>query len=151
MWIAGGLAALALAAVGLRVVGGGSPRVATPVALAAAVPVDEPGLRALVRDPAVLATGRAIFDGLCWNCHGRAGEGTLTAPNLRDDWWIGGNDMTDLVRVIREGRPGTAMQSMSTYYTPAQIAAVAAFVVSLQGTSGGNGKAPEGVLDPIAW
>lgn len=150
-WFALGLGALALMAIILTVASGGSPRVATSPALAAGVPVDEPGLRALVRDASVLAVGKVVYDGLCWNCHGRAGEGTLTAPNLRDDWWIGGNDMIDLVRVIREGRPGTAMQPMAQYYTPAQIAAVAAYVVSLKGTTGGNGKAPEGALKPIGW
>ena len=150
-WITIGLAMLVTGALIVRLVVGEGPRLAPPPSLSVAVPSDEAGLRALVRDPAVLAVGAEVFAGLCWNCHGRAGEGTLQAPNLRDDYWIGGNDMTDLVRVVREGRPGTAMQPMAQYYTPAQIAAVAAYVVSLKGTTGGNGKSPEGKLAPIAW
>jgi len=151
MWFLVGVVMLALVVLGLRAVTGGSPRVAPSPMLAAAVPVDEAGLRAFARTPAAIVAGQAIFAGLCWNCHGRLGEGTATGPNLRDDWWLGGNDMTDLVAVIRNGRPGTAMQAMASYYTPDQIAAVAAYVVSLKGTSGGNGKTPEGTLKPIAW
>jgi mono/diheme cytochrome c family protein len=150
-WILISLAVLVTGALVLRLVVGEGPRVGPAPAPSAPAPSDEAGLRALARDPAVIATGAEIFAGLCWNCHGRAGEGTIQAPNLRDDWWIGGNDMTDLVRVIRDGRPGTAMQPMGQYYTPAQIAAVAAYVVSLKGSTGGNGKSPEGKLAPIAW
>src|SRR5687767_1563130 len=106
-WFAGGLAALALVAIGLVVAGGGAPRVAPLPPLSVALPTDEAGLRALARDPAVVAAGRQVYDGLCWNCHGRAGEGGI-GPNLRDDWWIGGSDMQDLVLVVRNGRPGTA-------------------------------------------
>jgi len=149
MWFALGLGALALLAIGLVLAGGDGPKVA-PIPTLATVPSDEAGLRAIARDPAVLAVGKQVYDSLCWNCHGRSGEGGI-GPNLRDDWWIGGSDMQDLVLVVRNGRPGTAMQPMAAQYSPAQIAAVAAYVVSLKGTTGGNGKAPEGTHKPIGW
>jgi len=150
IWVAVGLGALALIAVALVLVGGDAPRMVPATGPAMAVPSDEAGLRALAKDPAVRAAGREVYASLCWNCHGRAGEGGI-GPNLRDDWWIGGSDMQDLVDVIRKGRPGTAMQPMAQHYSPTQIAAVAAYVVSLRGTTGGNGKPPEGTLKPIEW
>jgi mono/diheme cytochrome c family protein len=150
IWLACGLGALALVAALLAWSLGGGSRVSASAVALPPVPGDEPGLRAYAGDPATIAAGRRVYDGLCWNCHGRLGEGGI-GPNLRDDWWIGGNDMLDLVAVIRHGRPGTAMQAMGKYYDERQIAAVAAFVASLRGTTGGNGKSPEGQLRPIAW
>jgi cytochrome c oxidase cbb3-type subunit 3 len=112
---------------------------------------DEMELRGLLTQPAVIARGRTVFSGLCITCHGAHGEGGL-GPNLRDDHWINGSQMTDLVRIISEGKPGTtAMQAMKHTYSAADIAAVAAFIVTLRGGTEGTSKAPEGILQPITY
>ena len=112
---------------------------------------DEMGLRGLLTQPPVIARGRVVFAGLCVSCHGAHGEGGL-GPNLRDDYWINGSQMTDVVRIISDGKPGTtAMQAMKHTYSAADIAALAAFVITLRGGSDGTNKAAEGTLQPITY
>ena len=124
----------------------------TPAAPAApTVPEpDEEHLRALARDPAVVAAGAALFPKYCAACHGAQGQGLL-GPNLRDNYWLHGSDMGDIVKSIRDGYPARGMYAWSAYYTPDQIHALAAFVANLHGTEDGTGKAPEGVSAPITY
>jgi mono/diheme cytochrome c family protein len=130
-----------------------TPAASSPVPAAAAAAAGEPDeaqLRALARDPAVVAAGRMLFGQYCQACHGTAGQG-LQGPNLRDDFWLHGSDMGDLVRSIRDGYPARGMLAWSAYYSPEQIHDLAAFVASLHGSEDGTGKAPEGKLQPITW
>ena len=112
---------------------------------------DELGLRALLKNPAAIARGDQVFKGLCITCHGAYGEGTLLGPNLRDDHWLNGSSMTDLVHIISEGKPGTAMQPMRLTFSASDIAAVATYVVSLKGGTAGSDKAAEGDFSPITY
>jgi mono/diheme cytochrome c family protein len=116
----------------------------------AAVEPDEGHLRALARDPAVVAAGAALFPKYCAACHGPKGQGAL-GPNLRDDHWLHGSDMTALVTSIRDGYPARGMAAWGGYYSPDEIHDLAAFVASLHGTDDGTGKAPEGPLAPILY
>jgi len=122
---------------------------APPPAPVAAEP-DEDHLRALARDPAVIATGAGLFPKYCAACHGPKGAGQL-GPNLRDNYWLHGSDMSDIVKSIRDGYPARGMVAWSSYYSPDEIHALAAFVVSLHGSEDGTGKSPEGVLAPINY
>lgn len=115
------------------------------------VPTDEAGLRGLSRDPAWLARGRQVYDNICWNCHGKVGEGTLQGPNLRDGSWISEPTMTAILTTIRDGREGTAMLAMKEWYSPTDLAAVAAYVADLHRHPGPAGKDPEGLNGPITW
>jgi mono/diheme cytochrome c family protein len=143
-----------LGGLGWWALGGDGAIAAAPLPAASAsapAPVDEAGLRALLRDPAVLERGKAVFAGLCFTCHGPHGEGGL-GPNLRDDSWLtGSSQLTELVRTISAGRPGTAMQPMRNAYPPSDIAAVAAYIVTLKGGTAGIDKAPEGQHAPITY
>lgn len=145
-----GLAALA-ALVWWAMASGGQP-VVVPVlaATAAPAPTDEAGLRALLRDPAVLARGQRVFSGLCYTCHGLHGEGG-SGPNLGDDHWLRGSQMVDLLRAISDGQPGTAMMPMRHTYPPSDLAALAAYVVTLKSQRPANGKAAEGAFAPITY
>jgi mono/diheme cytochrome c family protein len=116
--------------------------------------LDEPALRALAHDPAVLERGRTLWRDRCVVCHGPAGEGSQ-GPNLRDDFWLHGSDMTDLVRQIADGAPFARPVAMPSWRAAglktAEIRALAAYVASLHGSETGKGKAPEGKESPIAY
>jgi mono/diheme cytochrome c family protein len=142
-WMVGGLGVVGLL---IGIVFAATPAPPPP---APAEP-DEEHLRALARDPAVVAAGKALFPQYCAACHGPAGEG-VHGPNLTDDAWLHGSDMSDLVRSIRDGYPARGMAAWGTCYSPDQIHALAAYVASLHGTGSGHGKAPEGVPAPITW
>ena len=110
----------------------------------------EEELRALVRDPAVVQLGRRVFAANCTLCHGVHGEGAQ-GPNLRDDYWIGGSDMLDLIACIADGRAARGMPSWRASLARDQLRGLAAFIVSLAGSEDGSGKRPEGVRRPISW
>jgi mono/diheme cytochrome c family protein len=114
--------------------------------------LSEADLRKLVHDRAVVEQGRALW-GNCTVCHGGAGEGAQ-GPNLRDDYWLHGNDMSAIVHQIAEGAPfarPVAMPAWKYALKPAQIRALAAYVASLHGSEDGKGKAPEGKEQPITY
>lgn len=113
-------------------------------------PMSEDDLRKLVNDPACLESGRKIFGDLCKTCHGPSGEG-LIGPNLRDDYWLHGSSMRQIVDTIANGNPPKGMAAWKTTYTPEQICALAAFVVTLKGRHDGPDKAPEGAYEPINY
>jgi mono/diheme cytochrome c family protein len=113
----------------------------------------EPELRKLVHDSTVVEEGRALW-GNCVTCHGGRGEGGQ-GPNLRDDFWLHGSDMTDLVRDIADGAPMARPVPMPSWrlagLKPTQIRALAAYVASLHGTDDGKGKMAEGKEAPISY
>ena len=115
------------------------------------VPTDEEGLRATTHDPLWLARGESVFAGLCRTCHGNAGGGTLQGPALNDGQWIIEPTMTSILGVIRNGRPGTAMQPMRDFYRADELVAVAAYVADLSRRGGPTERKPEGLHGPIAW
>lgn len=126
------------------------PPLTTPVLESVPDAHDEAGLRRLLTQSAVVARGQVVFNGLCFTCHGPHGEGGL-GPNLRDASWLHGSQMVDLIHVINDGTPGTAMQPMRYTYSAADIAAVTAYVVTLTGGTGGTDKAAEGEHRPITY
>lgn len=109
----------------------------------------ENDLRALVNDRAVVARGQALW-GSCVGCHGAVGEGSQ-GPNLRDDYWLHGSDMTDIVRSIAEGNAVKAMPVWKNFMTPEDIRALAAYIASLHAAERIVGKASEGEPKPIDY
>jgi cytochrome c oxidase cbb3-type subunit 3 len=94
-------------------------------------------------DGAILATGQAIFTENCAACHGPQGQG-LTGPNLTDTYWLHGATIRNVFHTISEGVPANGMIAWKAQLSPSQIAAVANYVLSLQGTNPPNPRAPEG-------
>ena len=92
----------------------------------------------------ILASGKVVFDKICYVCHGKFGEG-LVGPNFTDDYWIHGNKPEDLQKVITEGIIDKGMLSYKSQLNPKQITGVIAYILSLQGTNPPNPKAPQGV------
>jgi cytochrome c oxidase cbb3-type subunit 3 len=99
----------------------------------------------LLNNPSEIAAGAATFQSLCVSCHGSKGEGVV-GPNLTDAYWKHGGDIKDLFKTIKYGVKGTGMKSWKTDISAAQMAQVASYILSLQGSQPPGGKEPEGVL-----
>ncbi|HOJ02721.1 MAG TPA: cbb3-type cytochrome c oxidase N-terminal domain-containing protein [Bacteroidota bacterium] len=113
---------------------------------AAPAQADVPTITEPITDATLLADAKNFFDAQCAACHGRAGEGGI-GPNLTDDYWIHGNKIAQVVKVITKGVPAKGMVAWEKSMTPEQINAMASFVlVKLHGTAPPNGKAPQGEL-----
>jgi cytochrome c oxidase cbb3-type subunit 3 len=103
-------------------------------------PLPEDLLRQLSRNGERIAKGRALFaSSQCATCHGAEGTG-LIGPNLRDDWWLHGSDMTDLVTTLTEGRNNGAMPAQRANLSPDDIVSLAAFVADANRNAKAAGK-----------
>ena len=111
---------------------------------AAANNVDENTVKQLTAT-ADLEAGKAVFEGTCFACHGKHGEGGV-GPNLTDNYWLHGGSISDVFRTIKYGWPDKGMKSWKDDYSAAQIAQIASYVKSLGGTHPDNPKAPQGAL-----
>lgn len=106
----------------------------------------------LLTDASDLNAGQGIFNNNCVACHKSDGGGGI-GPNLTDQNWILGGGIKNVFRTISEGgRDGKGMIPWKTELKPAEMAQVASYVLSLQGTTPAEPKAPEGDLwvDPDA-
>lgn len=100
----------------------------------------------LLTDAADLAKGKAAFETNCIACHMQDGGGGI-GPNLTDAHWILGGGIKNVFRTISEGgRDGKGMIAWKTVLKPAEIAQVASYVLSLQGSTPANPKDAEGDL-----
>jgi len=100
----------------------------------------------LLTDEADLKMGKQIFMEKCVACH-RADAGGGIGPNLTDEYWIFGGDISTLFNTISEGgRPGKGMISWKQDLKPAEMAQVGSYILSLQGTNPPDPKAPDGDL-----
>lgn len=109
--------------------------------------VDESNVTQLV-DASALEAGAKVFKNLCEACHAPDGGG-ISGPNLTDEYWVNGGGIKNIFRTINSGgRPGTAMIAWGELeqLSPKQIQDVASFIMSLEGSSPANPKAPEGEI-----
>ena len=98
----------------------------------------------LLTDASDLNAGKAIFETNCVVCHMADGGGGI-GPNLTDQHWILGGGIKNVFRTISEGgRDGKGMIAWKQTLKPAEMAQVASYVLSFQGTTPANPKAPEG-------
>ncbi|WP_066225564.1 cbb3-type cytochrome c oxidase N-terminal domain-containing protein [Formosa haliotis] len=98
----------------------------------------------LLTDKSDLSAGKAIFQANCVACHMADGGGGI-GPNLTDDHWIIGGGIKHVFHTISEGgRAGKGMIAWKQSLKPAEIAQVASYVLSLQGTTPANPKEAEG-------
>ena len=107
----------------------------------------------LLKEPADLAAGKAIFMTNCVACH-RADAGGNIGPNLTDDHWILGGGIKNVFHTITNGgRDGKGMIAWSKNgLKPKDIQKVASYVLSLQGSNPKDAKAPDGEIwvDPTS-
>ncbi len=106
----------------------------------------------LLTDASDLKAGKTIFTTNCVACHKADGGGGI-GPNLTDNHWILGGGIKNVFNTISEGgRSGKGMIPWKTDLKPAEMAQVASYVLSFQGTTPSEPKAPEGEIwiDPDA-
>lgn len=96
-------------------------------------------------DETSLSNGKDIYIKSCAACHGMNGEGTV-GPNFVDDYWIYGNTIKDLFKVVKYGVPQKGMISWQTQLDPTQMQEVSSYILTLRGSDPPNQKAPEGEL-----
>jgi glucose/arabinose dehydrogenase/mono/diheme cytochrome c family protein len=120
---------------------GGAP---SPAPAAAKSTASIPGVT-----PAMISLGDSVYHGqvagaTCAGCHGTNAKGTPLAPDLTDNQWIWGNgSLASITKTIREGVPapkqhtGVMPPMGGAQLTPAQLAAVGAYVYSLSHSAGG--------------
>lgn len=95
-------------------------------------------------DVADLTAGKTIFETNCVACHMIDGGGGI-GPNLTDEHWILGGGIKNVFKTISEGgRSGKGMIAWKAQLKPAEIAQVASYVLSFQGTTPANPKPAEG-------
>jgi len=98
----------------------------------------------VLTNPDDLKTGQSIFETNCVACHMADGGGGI-GPNLTDKHWILGGGIKNVFTVISEGgRSGKGMIPWKAQLKPSQIAKVASYVLTFQGTTPANPKAPQG-------
>jgi len=87
-----------------------------------------------------LNAGKTVFGKFCIACHKEDGRGEI-GPNLTDEYWIHGNDIKDLFKIIKYGSPNGKMTPHGNLLTPLQIQQVASYVL---GMPYAEGMPPEG-------
>ncbi|NAS31495.1 c-type cytochrome [Flavobacteriaceae bacterium R38] len=106
----------------------------------------------VLTDAADISAGKAVFQTNCVACHKTDGGGGI-GPNLTDEYWILGGGIKNIFRTISEGgRDGKGMISWKQDLKPVEMAQVASFILTLQGTTPAEPKAAEGEIwvDPDA-
>lgn len=98
----------------------------------------------MLTDASDLNAGKAVFEENCVACHKSDGGGGI-GPNLTDEYWILGGGIKNVFHTISEGgRNGKGMVAWKTLLKPAEMAQVASYVLTLQGKTPAEPKAPEG-------
>jgi len=98
----------------------------------------------LLTSDADLKRGKAVFGLNCASCHVADGGGAI-GPNLTDEYWILGGGIKNVYNTIHNGgRDGKGMIAWNKTLKSDDMAKVASYVISLQGTTPANPKAPQG-------
>ena len=98
----------------------------------------------LLTDAVDLKRGKAVFNLNCASCHLMDGGGSI-GPNLTDEYWILGGGIKNVFNTVSNGgRDGKGMVAWNKTLKAEDIAKVASYVISLQGTTPAKAKAPEG-------
>lgn len=96
-------------------------------------------------DPSLIVAGRETFEKVCAQCHGKLGEGGV-GPNLTDDYWLHGADITSVVKSVKYGYPAKGMIPWRGTLSEDEIIYVSSYVLTMRGTNPPNAKAPQGEL-----
>ncbi|MGC1515606.1 MAG: cbb3-type cytochrome c oxidase N-terminal domain-containing protein [Maribacter sp.] len=100
----------------------------------------------LLTDASDVNAGKSIFATNCVACHMADGGGGI-GPNLTDANWILGGGIKNVFNTISEGgRDGKGMIAWKQTLKPVEMAQVASYVLTFQGTTSANPKAAEGEI-----
>jgi cytochrome c oxidase cbb3-type subunit 3 len=97
-------------------------------------------------DGAGIAAGQVLFASNCVVCHGDKAQGASVGPNLTDKFWLHGGGIKDVFKSIKYGWQEKGMKSWKEDFSPTQIAQLASFIHSLQGSNPPGAKEPQGAL-----
>uniref|UniRef100_UPI00404B5028 cbb3-type cytochrome c oxidase N-terminal domain-containing protein n=1 Tax=Gelidibacter sp. TaxID=2018083 RepID=UPI00404B5028 len=98
----------------------------------------------VLTDASDINSGKNIFNQNCVACHMADGGGGI-GPNLTDEHWILGGGIKNIFKTISEGgRAGKGMISWKNDLKPAEMAQVASYILTFQGTTPANPKTAEG-------
>jgi cytochrome c553 len=75
--------------------------------------------------------GKALYDTVCFACHGKKLEGAA-GPNLTDFQWLHGSSRDQVMTSIKKGFPEKGMLAFGTIYNEQQIADLANYILSRQ-------------------
>ena len=101
-------------------------------------------LRTFTNNETSIKKGKQLFEENCVACHMLDGGGGI-GPNLTDRNWILGGGFKNVFNVVSEGgRGGKGMIAWKQYLKPEEIAQVANYVLTFQGTTPSNPKESEG-------
>jgi len=99
----------------------------------------------LITDKSQLAGAETVFQSTCAACHAKDGGGGI-GPNLTDAYWLHGGSVQDVFKSIKYGWQDKGMKSWKDDFPPKQIAELASYIKSLQGTHPAAPKPPQGEL-----
>lgn len=85
--------------------------------------------------PEAVASGQRLYSLLCTQCHGATGFGTPLAPALNNKTFLSQTPDAAIQQIISLGVTGTSMPAWGGYLTEADIAAVTAYLRSLEATA----------------
>ncbi len=99
----------------------------------------------VMTDAAGIAEGKTLYAKNCAACHASDGGGSV-GPNLADEYWLHGGSLTDVFKSIKYGWQDKGMKPWKDDFSPKQLASLASFVRSLQGSVPAVPKAAQGDL-----
>jgi cbb3-type cytochrome c oxidase subunit III len=85
--------------------------------------------------PEAIASGQQLYDLLCTQCHGVDAYGSPMAPALNNQQFLADTPDAAIQQIIAYGVPNTVMPAWTGYLTEADIAAITAFLRSLEATA----------------
>lgn len=91
-----------------------------------------------------LADGKVIYEKNCVACHALNGGGGV-GPNFTDDYWMHGNTIEDVFKVVKYGVPEKGMIPWEAQLNPEQIQNVSSYILNeFTGKNVAGGKEPQG-------
>ena len=98
----------------------------------------------VLEDEASLASGKETWEKICAVCHLVDGGG-LVGPNMTDNYWIHGNTVEDLYKVVETGVIEKGMIPYKDQLSEQKRLEVVSYIlVKLQGTTPATPKDPQG-------
>jgi cytochrome c oxidase cbb3-type subunit 3 len=92
-----------------------------------------------------ITAGKKMFTANCAACHGNEGQGGV-GPNLTDAYWLHGGSIKDVFKLVKYGFESKGMRAWKDDFSPMQIAQLASYIKSLEGTNPAGAKEKQGEL-----